>query len=287
MEREASMTVSNWLSDLTEEHQVTRKGLAVVHTLKTSPRLSSYGSIRDVAQKANVSIGTVTRTAQALRFAGWPALQEELRALYLTSLSVSEVAATRQVGQQRPSYASLARDRDNMNALIKSVDFDQLARVALMITTSRRTFVIAHGSFNGVGRILAHISSMYSYNVQLVSEEAQIANALATLQTDDLVVVINFWRLYESSYQAIQACEEHGTPVVLLTETVPRELEAQCTECIRIPAEGIGFNSSLTSATSVVHGILAEITALDPGRATSKIEKAEREWGRFGLMHRY
>jgi DNA-binding MurR/RpiR family transcriptional regulator len=100
-------------------------------------------------------------------------------------------------------------------------------------------------------------------------------------------VVISFWRFYESAYHAIQACAARSIPTVLLTETVTREIEEQCTECIKVSAEGIGFSPSLTSATAVVHGLIAELVALDPGRATESIEQAETEWDRFGLFRRF
>lgn len=287
MEHSASESVSNWLDDLVEEHQLSRKAYSVVRALAANPRLASYGSIRALAEKAAVSIGTVTRAAQALGFAGWPALQEELRARYLSSLSATEVAEHRKGGQESPAYASLIRDQDNINTLVRSVDVDQISNTAAEIARARRTFITATGSFNGLGKILEHTARLHGYDVDLLTEQAQVPNTLASIGSEDLVIVISFWRLYESSYQTIQSCHSRGIPVVLLTETVPRDLEQQCTECIRIPTEGTGFSPSLTSATALVHAIVAELIALDPERSTRMIENAEREWERFQLMHRY
>lgn len=287
MDQQASLTVSQWLSDLTEEKQLSRKTLQIVHTLSSNPRLGSYGSIRAVAEKATVSIGTVTRAAQALGFAGWPALQEELRARYLTSLSVTEVAAHRQGGQEKPAYASLSRDRDNINTFIRSVDLAQLTRAAEAIARSRHTYIVAPGSGGGIGKVLEHAARLHGYDTHLLAEEAQIPNTVALSGPQDLVIVISFWRLYASVYDSIQSCHERGIPVVLFTETVPREVEQLCSEVIRVPTEGIGFSPALTSATALVHGIVAELIALDPARSTRTIESAEREWERFGLMHRY
>lgn len=279
--------VSQWLRELTEANPLSRKALAVTRALASNPRRASYGSIREIAEKAGVSIGTVTRAAQALGFAGWPALQEELRARYLSSLSATEVAAQRQGGQDTPSYASLIRDRDNMSALVKSVDPAQLARTAAAIARSRHTYIIATGSFNGLGQILAHTARLHGYDAHLLTEEAQIPNTLAISSRQDLVIVISFWRLYASAYHSIEACHERGIPVILITETVPREVEDLCTEVIRVPVEGIGFSPSLTTATALLQGLVAELIALDPERSTRMIESAEREWDRFKLMHRY
>lgn len=281
------MTVSQWLSDLATKQQLSRKSAQVLHSLSSNPRLGSYGSIREVAEKATVSIGTVTRAAQALGFAGWPALQEELRARYLTSLSATEVAAHRQGGQESPSYASLTRDRENVNALTAMVDLEQLSRVARAIARSRHILVVAPGSGNGIGTILEHTARLQGYEVQLFGDGAQVPNALASAGPDDLVIVISFWRLYSQAFNTIQACHERGIPLVLFAETVPGEVEAICTEVVRVPTEGIGFSPSLTAATALVHGIIAELAALNPDQSTRTLEQAEAEWERFGLMHRY
>lgn len=279
--------VTDWLDQLMDTHPLTRQAHSVVRALHANQRAASYGSIRDIAKAANVSIGTVTRTAQALGFAGWPALQEELRAIYLSSLSATEVAAHRTGSLDRPSYASISRDRDNLNTLVKSIDLDQLQRVAQTIAEAKRTFIVATGSFNGVGQILAHTGWLHGYDVRLLTEEAQVVNTIANADVDDLFIVISFWRLYESAFQTIEACHDAGRPVVLLTETVTREIEEHCTECIRIPTEGTGFAPSLTSATAVVQGIVSELIALNPERATALLTNAETEWERFNLMHRY
>lgn len=284
---EAPAGVADWLDQLASRQQLTRKSHTVLQSLSANPRLASFGSVREVAEKANVSIGTVTRTAQALGFVGWPALQEELRTLYLASLSASETVHSRNGGQDRPAYASLSRDRDNINSFMGSVDLDQLTRVARAIASSRRTFIVAIGSFNGVGQVLAHNAWLHGYDVRLLAEEAQIVNTVSLAEPEDLVIVISFWRFYESSYQTIQACNANGVPVVLLTETVTRSFEQQCSECIRIPTESIGFSPSLTAAVAVVHAIIAELMAIDPERSTQMIERADREWARFHLVHRF
>jgi DNA-binding MurR/RpiR family transcriptional regulator len=259
----------------------------VVRALEAHPRLASYGSVREVAEKAGVSIGTVSRAAKALGFLGWGALQQEFRARYLSSLSATGLAAQRQSGEQQPALASITRDQLNLAAALHSVDPEQLARTARRLSESRRIIVLGRGSYAGVGMILAHGCSLNGYDARLIMDEAQVPNTIASLNSDDLVVVISFWRFYESAYHAIQACAARSIPTVLLTETVTREIEEQCTECIKVSAEGIGFSPSLTSATAVVHGLIAELVALDPGRATESIEQAETEWDRFGLFRRF
>ncbi|WP_449277143.1 MurR/RpiR family transcriptional regulator [Leucobacter sp. GX24907] len=155
------------------------------------------------------------------------------------------------------------------------------------IASSRRIFVVALGSAIGAGHILTHNARLYGYDIRLMTEESQIVNTIAHTQPEDLVIVISFWQIYENSYQTIQACEELGVPVVLLTETVTRKFELQCKECIRIPTEGVTFTTSLTAATSVIHAILSELVAVDPERSGRMVDLADKQWNRFDLLHHF
>ncbi|GAB3305830.1 MurR/RpiR family transcriptional regulator [Pseudoclavibacter terrae] len=279
--------IGAWVQSLVSSTALTPKAQEVLRALEVNPRLASYGSVRAVAEKAGVSIGTVSRTAQSLGYLGWPALQQELRARYLSSLSATGLAAQRQSGQEQPMLASITRDQVNLASVLHSIGMEQITRTARRLAASRRIIVLARGSYAGVGMIFAHGCSLNGYDARLIMDEAQVPNTLATLTSEDLVVVISFWRLYESAYRAIQACDARGIPIVLLTETVTREIEEQCSECIKVPTEGIGFSPSLTSATAVVHGLIAELVAVDPSRATTAIEQAELEWDRFDLFRRF
>ncbi len=279
--------VAGWLKVLAERGSLTKKTQKVADCLAAFPRLASYGSVREVSEKASVSIGTVTRTAQALGFSGWPALQEELRTIYIASLSASEIIEHRKDEVGRPAYIWLTRDRDNLNAFIKSVEVDQITRIARAIARSRRAFVIAIGSYNGIGHVLSHSVWLHGYDMRLLTDEAQIINTVSQANIDDLVVTIGFWRLYETIYQVVQTCHDNGVPVIMMTEGVTHDIEKKCLECIRIPAEVTGFQPSMTVVTSVVHAIVAELTALDPERAARALKRSEDRWAQFQLLHPY
>lgn len=275
--------IADWLHQLTSPRKLSKKIEMVLRSLEAHPRLASYGTVREVAQKADVSVSTITRTAQALDFTGWPQFQEELRAVYISSLSAAEIIQHRRHGQERPSYAWLSRDFDNMGNFLRSVDTDKLVRVAQAIAGARRTFVVGLGSYNGVGQVLAHSATLYDYDVRLLTEEGEISNTIAHLRDGDLVVTINFWRVYRKTAAVVAACHEKGIPVIMLGENLTREIEAQCLETIKIPSEAIGFSPSLTVVLSVVHAIVAELQAIDPERSGRMVEEAEREWSRQGL----
>lgn len=276
-------SVAEWLHRLSSPVKVSKKIQTVLSSLEAFPRLASYGTLREVAAKANASVSTIARTAQVLGFSGWPQFQEELRTVYISSLSAVEIIQHRRHGQERPSYAWLFRDFDNMGSFLRGVDIDKIVRIAEAIASANRTFVVGLGSYNGVGQVLAHSANLYGFDVRLLTEEGEISNTVAHLREGDLVITINFWRMYRKITAIIEACSEKGIPAVMLGENITREIEVQCFETIKIPSEAIGFSPSLTVLLSVVHAIVAELQAIDPDRSSRMIQEAEREWLRQGL----
>jgi len=283
----APVDVAGWIEMLSQRSKLTKKSRAVIDALGANPRLASYGSVREVAEKSNVSIGTVSRTAQALGFTGWPSLQEQLRNVYITSLTAVELVDHRRDEFAKPAYVSLNRDRDNLNTFINSVDLDQITRIAKAISRSRRAFVIALGGYNGIGLTFAHSAWLHGYDVRVLTEQVQIVNVVSQLRIDDLVITISFWRLYEAVYETIRTCHENGVPVVMLAESVTHDIEKLCLECVIIPAEAVGFQPSMTSVVATVHAIVAELVALDPERSRKALELSESRWGQFQLFHTY
>lgn len=270
-----------WLGMLESHAHLTRGEREILSTLAAYPRLASYGSVREIARRAGASVGTVTRTAQALRFSGWAALQKEFRAIYLTSLTATEIVQHRANGQERAAYAWLNRDRDNLNAFLNTVDIEQLERVAKLIYTSERSFVVGAGSYHGVGSVLAYSATLHGTDVRLLSGGGEVTSAVAKAHPGQLLIVMSFWRLSETARHVIDAGSERGVPVVVLGDNVTRDVEQRSTEYVRIPSEAIGFSPSLTVALSVVHAIIAQIVALDPERSAGAIAQTEREWHRF------
>ncbi|WP_035282506.1 MurR/RpiR family transcriptional regulator [Brevibacterium album] len=273
--------VEGWLQGLAAGRKVSKKIAAVLHTISVNPRLASYGSVGVVAEKAGVSISTITRTAQSMGFAGWPSFQDELRAVYISSLSVAEISAHRQGTEARPAREWVMRDRDNLSAFANSADFAKLARVARHIAESERTFVVGRGSYSGIGQVLSHSAELYGYDVRPLVESAQVSNAIAHLRAGDLVIVINFWRVYSQTKAIVDSCAERGRSVILFGENIPREIEERCLEVVRIPTEAVGFTPSLTVVTSAVHAVVAELQSIDEDASGRAVEDAEKEWGRF------
>ena len=275
-----------WLRDRLPPRGLRPKSAAVLEVLVSQPRRAAFGSAGELARIAGVNVATVTRTAQALGFAGWPALQQELRARYLSLLSAPQVAEEH-IGVGSPGAASLRRDLDSLALLTRRFDEDVLRRVADAVAAARRTVVIAEGSYAAVGLALAHNARLAGYDVHAVTAgSAELANTMAKLTADDVLVAISFWRLYESTVRAANEAHSRGARVFVVTDAASPALAGAAEHVLMVPAEGVTFFPSLTAGMAVAQAIVTQLAAVDPARTSASIEAAEAMWARFDLLHR-
>jgi DNA-binding MurR/RpiR family transcriptional regulator len=277
--------LEDWLRDRVPERGLRSKAAAVLEVLLSQPRRASFGSTVELAQLAGVNTATVTRTAQALGFAGWPALQQELRARYLSSLSAPQVAEEHR-GVDSPGSASLRRDLDSMALLTRRFDEAAVLTIAEAVAAARRTIVVADGSFAAVGVAFAHNARLAGYDVAaLTFGDAGLANAIAASGPGDVLIAISFWRLYQSTVLAASEARSRGLRVFAVTDVASPALTGAAEEVVMVPAEGVAFFPSLTAGIAVVQAMVAQLAAVDPARTSASIEAAEGMWSKFGLMH--
>ncbi|MEV4644803.1 MurR/RpiR family transcriptional regulator [Saccharopolyspora sp. NPDC049357] len=275
----------SWLRGRVPERGLRSKGASVLQVLLTQPRRVSYSSAAEAAELAGVNVATVSRTAQTLGFSGWSDLQQELRARYLSSLSAPEVAAAQQT-EGELGGASLRRDLDSLAVLNRRLDEQLLRTIAEAIAQSRRTVVVANGSYFSVGSALGHNVQLAGYEATVVHDDAELANAISRIEPGDVLIAISFWRLYQSTVTAAEEAHDRGARVFALTDAASPALAAASERIVLIPAEGVAFFPSLAPGLAVAQAIAAQLSTVDPERTRRSIEAAEAQWSRFRLLHR-
>jgi DNA-binding MurR/RpiR family transcriptional regulator len=278
--------LETWLRSRLPERGLRPRSAAVVELLISQPRRASFGSTGELAQLAGVNVATVTRTAQALGFAGWPALQQELRARYLSSLSAPQVAEEH-TSTGSAGADSVRRDFDSLALLNRRFDEPGITLVAAAVAAARRTLVIADGSYAAVGIAFAHNARLAGYDVHAVtSGDAELANQTAKMTGDDVLIAISFWRLYASTVLAANEAHDRGARVFAITDAASPALAEAAEHVLMVPAEGVAFFPSLTAGVALVQSIVAQLASVDPGRTSKSIEAAEAMWTRFDLLQR-
>ncbi|PXY28470.1 RpiR family transcriptional regulator [Prauserella muralis] len=274
--------MQEWVSARAADATLGPAASRVVDILATQPRLASYASTAELAERASVNVATVVRTARALGFEGWPHLRLELRNRYLTSLSARQLLAE-EAGDL--PLAAIRRDLENLETLAHTVDTGAIRAVARAIDRARRTVVLGSGTFAAPGVQLAHGSTSMGRDVLMERHfGTHLANTVARLGEDDCLVAVNLWWLPTQVLEAVRIAHEAGTTTCVVTDLRTSPLVAVADHVVVVPSEGVSSFPSVTAAMAVVHGILAELAQLGGDATRRAMERTETTWSRMGLF---
>lgn len=274
-----------WLNELDQSDRLSPALNRVLQILMTNPKLASYGEVARIAAVAGVNSSSVVRCAQALGFAGWPALQLEIRARYLASLTSEETFATHSNAVSGPGHSAIRQDIQNLKDALESVDPDVVTAVVNAIATARRTVVIGTGTFSAPGQIIAHLGSIIGFPISLETRGAvHLSSALADFDEDDVLVVVNVWRPIRDLLNAARVAKESGGQIVAITDTSRGPYRALADYSLVVPSEGVSFFQSVTAATSLAYGIVDGLAQRDSDRTKDRLAEARRRWE---VLHTY
>lgn len=273
-------SLEDWLRNLDEKYGLTPAAHEVVQAVINDPRHASFASAAELAKKAEVNVATITRTAQSLGFSGWPDLRQEIRARFMSKLSAPEVSVVHQqeTGNDRPFDAAVNRQIEQLTALRRRTDRQSVRDVAKIIAGAKRRIVLGSGSFESIASILAHHSTLCGYRMELATDGVTIANALGDVKEGDVVIIITFWRLYNSAIKAARQAKAKGATTCVITDAAVDALAETADHLLLAPAESTSFFATILPAISLVEGISAELGALDPEVSSRSVARFEEQW---------
>jgi DNA-binding MurR/RpiR family transcriptional regulator len=278
-------TSNTWLSELTDQRTLTRKGTQIAQFLATNPRYASFASASDLAEKLEVNVATVVRFAQSLDFSGWPEFQLHFRHRYLGTLLPADLGS-RASSPQSAVEASLERDVRNLTAALSSVDGRTVDEVAERIATAQQSLVISSGSYMHIGGILAHLATFMGYNVRLEPHGGpHLVADFAALRPGDCLIAISFWRLNKQVVLATQHARRRGISTVAITDSAFSPLAKSADIALIVPTESGSFFQSLTAPLSVVYGIVDRLRELGGARVEETIAETQKLYAELDVLY--
>jgi DNA-binding MurR/RpiR family transcriptional regulator len=279
---------TEWFADQVARVKLTPKGRVVAHFIASNPRYASFASASELAEHTQVNVATVVRFAQSLGFSGWPEFQLHLHHRYLGSLLPSGVLRDHdESGGRAPTERALRRDIENLEAAVDSVDVAKVQEVAALIAAAPRTLIVASGSFAAPGLILAHLGHFMGHDIHLEARgPVNVVAALSNFGPGDCVITMSFWRVLKDAMLTTAYCKRQGITTVTLTDSLFSEQAQLADHALVVPTESVSFFQSMTAATSLIHGLLAELQNLGGERVAQNIERLERAYEDLDVLYR-
>ncbi|GAA4377168.1 MurR/RpiR family transcriptional regulator [Paeniglutamicibacter cryotolerans] len=275
---EAASVDATWLGDALADVPLPKSQQRVANVLIRNPQLASYAELSVIAQRADVNVSTVVRTAQALGYRGWPDLQRELRSRYLVRLSTEDTLAEHGP-YHSPLHDALNHDLANLRLTLESNTGAEAEAAIAALAAADSILVVGLGSFAGPASVMAHLGSTMGYPIALESRAGvHLATASNMLGPGDVLVVVNMWRSIAQIIVTAEAAHAAGAKVIAISDMRRGRLANIADQLLIVPSEGISFFQSVTAATSVVYGLLAGMESAHPRRSREAIRRTQQLW---------
>ncbi|WP_432565122.1 MurR/RpiR family transcriptional regulator [Kineococcus sp. SYSU DK003] len=275
--------VTPWLDGLLPAAGLSPAQSKVFEAVRGDHQFASFAEVAAIAARAGVDNSTVVRCAQTLGFKGWPALQHEVRARYLATLSNEQTLDVHPSSEGSLLQQTVRRDIRNLEQALETVDEDVLAAAVKTLAHASRTLVLATGSLSAPATVLAHLGTTMGYDIHHEPRGgAHLAAAVNRLTAADALVVLNVWRPMSDLLAAVRIARSTGCPVVAMTDMYSGALAAAADHVLVLPSEGVSFFQSTTAATSVGYALLAGLEAERPEITRPAIRRIQELWNGLG-----
>ena len=251
----------------------------IADVVLTHPQAVAFGTVADVARRADTSGATVVRFAMKLGFSGFSELQEEVQ----DELAHRLRPAAERIRERQPSEVvarSMSLELDNVQGTLEGVDRDRFVdAIARLSDRKARVFVLAGVSVRGIGMVLADDLAMLRAGVELITDgDVQAARRLADVELADVLVVCDFRRYERWVLQAAGRVRELGCYVVSLTDSTLSPLADLSDATFVVQAQGTGPFDSHVGTLALVNTLVAGVATKVQAPATARLDRIEAAW---------
>lgn len=275
------MPIQDFIAEVNNKLTPTERRIAAL--VLEDPTLLAFGTVSDLADRAQTSRPSIVRFANKLGFDGYTDLQRTIR----EGLSNQINSPSHRI---RHRESSLAPVRSGLQVAIDhvfdTIDIGRLERIAKPIASASHVWILTGETSKAGAIVLQSGLSMLRGDTRLVGEHST-GHELSSANRSDVAVVFDFARYRRNSITSARTLSEMSVPIIAITDG-PLSPLASLTKnwCeIRIPAIG-PFDSSVTSVL-IAELIVAQVAHQLGKKAMKHIDQLEEMWQATGTYLEY
>ncbi|WP_021029247.1 MurR/RpiR family transcriptional regulator [Litchfieldella anticariensis] len=240
----------------------------VLTALIETPQQTAVSSISELATRLGVNASTLTRLAQRLGYGGFNQFQEVFRrelteGKHFYSDQASQLMTASGEGEGLSRLARLGRQESaNFAGLLERIDPEAYQRTVERLATAHRVRVHGMRQFNSLALFLSYGLGMLRSDVAVLDASRQgVADALAQLDTGDLLVVVSCFPYTPSVLATAEVAARHGIEVIALTDSANSPLTKVATHSFQVPNHSLFFSNSMCAFMLLAEGLLSEVAS--------------------------
>jgi len=186
-----------------------------------------FASVDEAAQRLKVHKSTLVRLAQSLQYDGYTDLRTDLQALYRREVSPGEKLGKTlaEINDETLFHQVVETEIAYLREALKTVDEPDIHNAADFIIAARRVFVCGRGPQGPLAQLFAFRLRRFHMDVLTIEEEGRaILEKLQLLTGNDLLILFSFIDVSQEQRHAITLARKIGCPVVLITDSVAKEM---------------------------------------------------------------
>lgn len=240
----------------------------VLTALIEAPQRAAVSSITELAEQVDVNASTLSRLARRLGYSGFSKLQDVFRRELTEGRSFySDQASQLVVGaDDKGTLAQLTRlgrqESANIASTIEQVDPATFEAVVASLSQAKRVRIHGMRQFNSLALFMAYGLGMLRPDVGALDSSRQgVADALAQLETGDVLVVASCFPYTPSVLATAEVAARHGITVIALTDSASSPLAKIARHSFFVPNRSLFFSNSMCAFMLLAEGLLSAVAS--------------------------
>ncbi|WP_027600097.1 MurR/RpiR family transcriptional regulator [Pseudomonas sp. MOIL14HWK12:I2] len=240
----------------------------VLTALIEAPQRAAVSSITELAEQVDVNASTLSRLARRLGYSGFSKLQDVFRRELTEGRSFySDQASQLVVGaDDKGTLAQLTRlgrqESANIASTIEQVDPATFEAVVASLSQAKRVRIHGMRQFNSLALFMAYGLGMLRPDVGALDSSRQgVADALAQLETGDVLVVASCFPYTPSVLATAEVAARHGITVIALTDSASSPLAKTARHSFFVPNRSLFFSNSMCAFMLLAEGLLSAVAS--------------------------
>ncbi len=277
----AGARVQARIAEVADELTPAERRVAAV--VAEDPKVVAFGTVAELAVRADASGPTVLRFAAKLGYDGFSSLRADVQ----DDIAGALRPATQRIRERTRGdllTRALAVEAENVRATLDGLDPLELDLAIEVLAERRRTIhVLASESSSALGRALADQLDLLRGGVTLLDgTPIAVSRRLAMLGPADVVVVIDLRRYERWVVDAAGRAGRSGASLVAITDGPLSPLAQLAGWSFTVCARGVGPFDSYVGGHALVNLLAAGVAARLRRSAAARLDAVEAAWAEAG-----
>ncbi|MBP3941407.1 MAG: MurR/RpiR family transcriptional regulator [Christensenellaceae bacterium] len=233
-----------------------------------------------LGRAVGISESTVVRFTYALGYKGYPKLQKHLQEIIKNRLTtIQRLNIMDGIEPDKIMDNVLKTDISNLNATRASLDVNLFKRVAEIMISARRVYIVGFRSSAPLAQFLAFYLRYILDNITLVStENSDVFTQLLHVGEEDVVMGMAYPRYSSQTIKGLRFAKSKGAQIVTMTDNELSPLYELADICLLTKNDINSFVDSYVAPLSLINALIIMIGAAKKETLTNNLHDLEELW---------